>query len=297
MNYTMGTELCGEIFLVTNVFKKLFEKHFKKIKINNSKTCDIIIRSCLSGNVWNNSIKPYIYWSGENRIPKKSNYENNSIYVLTTKSNLKNSIYIPFCLESYHINKNRLYENNKRDFFIGYCCSNRVDVRENLFNKFVEKIGINKCISFGSCYGNYKETNRICEGDYQNLGLIKNYSNCKFVIAMENSIGDGYITEKIVNAFYSGAIPIYWGSPNINDFFNKESFINVSDFNNLDECIEYVINLTDEQIKDIQSKPIYTNNELINIFNDDYNKKNNNKTLEEYKKKISNFIQCLYLPQ
>ena len=42
----------------------------------------------------------------------------------------------------------------------------------------------------------------------------------KLSIPMENQKGDGYITEKILNAFTSGAIPIYWGSSNINQFFN-----------------------------------------------------------------------------
>ena len=112
---------------------------------------------------------------------------------------------------------------------------------------------------------------------------------------MENSIGDGYVTEKIVNAFYSGAIPIYWGSANINDFFNKEAFINVSDFKDLDECIDYIVNLSKEKINYMQKQPIYNDNDLINIFNDEYNKQNDNKILKEYTEKINNFIQHLHL--
>jgi len=294
MKYNVGFELCGEIFPNTIVFKKLFLKYLKN---NNKENSDIIIRSCLSGNIWNKDIKPYIYWSGENRIPIKSKYESNSIYILTTKSNINNSIYIPFCLESNHIYKNRLYLGNERKYLIGYCASNKVDIRDEFFNKCVEKYGIDKCISYGSSYGKYKDTNTRCGGDYQNPGLIKNFSNCKFVIAMENSIGDGYVTEKIVNAFYSGAIPIYWGSSNINDFFNKDAFINVSNFENLDKCVEYINNLSDIDIQKMQNQNIYNDNDLINIFNDKYNKNNHNKVLEEYNDKVNHFIQSLYLSQ
>lgn len=295
MKYSIGTELSGNIFLNTIVFKKLFSSYLKSQ--DNNSCCDIIVRSCLSGDIWNSDIKPYIYWSGENRIPIKSKYESNSIYILTTKSDLHNSIYIPFCLESNHIYKNRLYKNNNRKFMVGYCASNNVDIREEFFNKCVEKFGIDKCISLGSCYGKYQETNNRCNGCFQGLGLIKNYSNCKFVLAMENSIGNGYVTEKIVNAFYSGAIPIYWGSPNINDLFNKDAFINVNDFKNIDECIDYINNLSDDDINKMLNQNIYSDNDLINIFNDEYNKKNDNNVLKEYNDKINNFIQYLHLSQ
>lgn len=42
---------------------------------------------------------------------------------------------------------------------------------------------------------------------------------------------DGYITEKIINAFLSGCIPIYYGTAEIFDIFNEKAFIyyNVSD--------------------------------------------------------------------
>lgn len=289
MKYSLGFELSGEIFPNTIIFKKLFSKYLK----NSNDNPDIIVKSCLSGNIWNKDIKPYIYWSGENRIPQKSKYEKNSIYILTTISKLENSIYIPFCLESNHIYKDRLYKNNKREYIIGYCASNKIEVREDFFNKCVEKFGEDKCISLGSCYGKYNNTNKKCDGCFQGMGLINKYSNCKFVIAMENSIGDGYITEKIVNAFYSGAIPIYWGSSNINELFNKNAFININNFNNIDECIDYIYNLSDEDINNMLNQNIYNNNDLINIFNDEYNKNNNNKVLEEYNNIINKFIQHL----
>jgi hypothetical protein len=288
----VGCELCGEFFLETNIYIKIFSKYFKKFRIDNNKN-DMIIRSCLSGNIWNEKKIPYIYWSGENRIPKKSNYETLSISILTTK--IANTIYIPFCLESDFIYKSRMYTNRDRDYLIGYCASNPVNIRQNLYNKFIEKIGINKCISFGSCYGNYKETNKQCEGIFQNPGLIKSYSQCKFIFALENSKGDGYVTEKIVNAFVSGAIPIYWGSSNINELFNKDAFINIDDFKNIDECVDYIINMSEDDIYKMLKQPIYTNNDLINIFNDEYNNINDNLVLKEYESIVSKFSQTLSL--
>ena len=50
---------------------------------------------------------------------------------------------------------------------------------------------------------------------------------CKFSIACENSLHPGYVTEKIVDAFAAGCIPIYWGDPTIASQFNPEAFIDV----------------------------------------------------------------------
>lgn len=62
----------------------------------------------------------------------------------------------------------------------------------------------------------------------EKIELAKRY---KFVMAFENGSYPGYVTEKIVDAFYAGAVPIYWGSSTVGDDFNPLSYINVgSDF-------------------------------------------------------------------
>lgn len=62
----------------------------------------------------------------------------------------------------------------------------------------------------------------------------------KFNIAFENSSVSGYTTEKIFDAFAAGTVPIYWGNPNIVQDVNPEAFINVADFANFEEAIEYI---------------------------------------------------------
>lgn len=69
-----------------------------------------------------------------------------------------------------------------------------------------------------------------CYHSAELLNVIQQY---KFVFVCENSLGDGYITEKIFNGFFGRAIPIYNGSPAIERYFNKDSFINANDPANL----------------------------------------------------------------
>jgi len=62
---------------------------------------------------------------------------------------------------------------------------------------------------------------------YNDLAVQK-YKPYKFVIACENTRLKGYITEKIVSAMLAGAIPIYYGAPDIAEHFNPKSFIDAS---------------------------------------------------------------------
>ncbi|MGL2506457.1 glycosyltransferase family 10 domain-containing protein [Helicobacter pylori] len=65
-------------------------------------------------------------------------------------------------------------------------------------------------------------------------------SQYKFNLCFENSQGYGYVTEKIIDAYFSHTIPIYWGSPSVAKDFNPKSFVNVHDFKNFDEAIDHV---------------------------------------------------------
>jgi hypothetical protein len=57
-----------------------------------------------------------------------------------------------------------------------------------------------------------------------------------FSIVIENSKTTNYFTEKILDCFAMGTIPIYWGCDNISNFFNPEGIIiinNIDDISNI----------------------------------------------------------------
>jgi hypothetical protein len=72
--------------------------------------------------------------------------------------------------------------------------------------------------------------------DYKLDGL-KDYM---FSIVIENSKFDYYFTEKIMDCFATGTIPIYWGCPSIGDFFNLDGIIT---FNTIEELKDIISNL------------------------------------------------------
>lgn len=57
--------------------------------------------------------------------------------------------------------------------------------------------------------------------------VVKEY---KFMIAFENTDMDGWVTEKMLDAFMARSVPIYYGSSSINKEFNPKAFINIADY-------------------------------------------------------------------
>lgn len=62
----------------------------------------------------------------------------------------------------------------------------------------------------------------------------------KFMLCLENSAHPGYITEKLIEGFAAQTVPIYWGAPDVTQLFDKNAFINISDFETINDAIEYI---------------------------------------------------------
>ena len=98
--------------------------------------------------------------------------------------------------------------------------------------QFMDELSKYKQIDYG---GSYK--NNIGGKTKNKIELLKSY---KFSIAMENSNGDGYNSEKIFQSFISGTIPIYYGDDTVAELLNNRSYIHVRDEKDFDEKIELI---------------------------------------------------------
>jgi hypothetical protein len=146
----------------------------------------------------------------------------------------------------------------------------------NDYRDFEKKTSMNFLSKFGECdtidIHRAQLKNASCYHSDEFLNLIQQY---KFAFVCENSLNDGYITEKIFNCFFARSIPIYNGSRKIESYFNKDTFINFNDMDNLSQHIPLIIKLrTDETLynKTISSPK-------INNYDD-----------ENYGERLSNFI-------
>ena len=67
-------------------------------------------------------------------------------------------------------------------------------------------------------------------------------------VIIENSREPSYFTEKITDTVLAGAIPIYWGAPNIGDFFNENGIIIFSSANDLIANKKYINQLSNTDL-------------------------------------------------
>lgn len=84
---------------------------------------------------------------------------------------------------------------------------------------------------------------------YNTDGFINFISQYKFVISMENSKEDTYITEKIIHGLLANTIPIYWGSDRIFDYFNSKRIINLDSIDNCNLVIDKILEILNDNSK------------------------------------------------
>ena len=65
----------------------------------------------------------------------------------------------------------------------------------------------------------------------------------RFTLAAENGAHPGYTTEKIVDAFLAGSVPIYWGDPLVDRDFNPAVFVNFADHATVSRTVEAVLDV------------------------------------------------------
>lgn len=107
-------------------------------------------------------------------------------------------------------------------------------------------------------------------GKYKNNvgGPVKNkkqfLTSYKFSISIENSEGDGYLTEKIVDSFYSGTIPIFYGDYMLDEYINPKTYILIKGEKDIKEKIEYIkkIDNDDKIYKDILKENVLIDNNI-----------------------------------
>lgn len=61
-----------------------------------------------------------------------------------------------------------------------------------------------------------------------------------YQVVVENAKEDYYFTEKLLDCFQSGTIPIYWGCPSIGKFFNKKGILSFNTIEDLKKIFDRI---------------------------------------------------------
>jgi hypothetical protein len=72
-------------------------------------------------------------------------------------------------------------------------------------------------------------------------------SRYRFVMAFENARDVDYVTEKFFEPLMYGAVPVYFGAPNIEDFApGDHCYIDASQFASAKELADFLTSMTDD---------------------------------------------------
>jgi len=266
-------------FVLFTILKNVFNDN---ITIGNLNSSDILLESVFSDKTFINYKKwkytfffngetlKYLSEKGQNRFKLIPRYD----CILSGRHTDFNKKIINFPLFLYYIYSNNylplllsppIINMSPNKNICAIISNGSSQERNHILNKIEEKIKIDYA-------GNFRNNVPRINGSYNSNDLLNFYSQYKFVICMENTKQETYITEKIINGFLAKTIPIYWGSNNITDYFNEERFINIPDIeektiNNAIQQIEQIINSEEEYLKFV-NKPILKNGYLYRNFND-----------------------------
>jgi hypothetical protein len=92
----------------------------------------------------------------------------------------------------------------------------------------------------GVSYRDYKAALRSYRGTCPYDAKLETMARYRFAICFENAAFPGYITEKILDCFYAGCVPVYYGAPDITKYVPRECFIDFREFRDYRELDQFL---------------------------------------------------------
>ncbi len=252
-----GTNAVNDKFFIT-LMKQVYNED---IIIGNLEDSDILIENTQITKSYRDykSWKHTYLFSGESYIhPDKDKYSC-VLYGQRSHNNIINCpLYLPYIYSSF--DEKLIMENT---------VNNRSDIPSKdmlviisnsggyMRNSIIENFGKEFNITFA---GHYKNNIGGALPYYYNSKEFLDYvSQFKYIISMENSEEEIYITEKIMHGMLAKTIPIYWGSKRVTNYFNNERFFEITDEASIDRTINSIKNMSNIDWLNKVNKPIFTN--------------------------------------
>jgi hypothetical protein len=170
-------------------------------------------------------------WDGFEQKPRRDNHHNHGYEQL---------IPIPFLTEG------RKLDIKAKDKFCALIANNPEGLRINLYNSISEYKQVD---GYGNMFGNPLRKSKFA--------ILPEY---KFCLCPENSVYDGYVTEKLVDAYAGLTVPIYSGTMSVDCDFNEFAFLNYMNTKNMEVFVRKIMR-TDQALElyqTIYEQPLLT---------------------------------------
>jgi len=172
-----------------------------------------------------------IFWLLEPRAINPYGYskiieiESKFDYILTYDSELlkRSEKYIKYVVGQSRVYEPKIYDKTK---MVSMIASNKQITeghrfRHEISNRLSKKYNIDM---WGSGYKSFDSK-------------LPPLSDYYFTVSVMNSKIDNFFTEVIVDNFMLGTVPIFWGCPNINEYFDKRGIITFDTIDELDKIL------------------------------------------------------------
>ena len=143
------------------------------------------------------------------------------------------------------LTQSRKLDIKAKDKFCALIANNPEGLRINLYNSLSKYKQVD---GYGNMFGKPLRKSKFA--------ILPEY---KFSLCPENSIYDGYVTEKLIDAYAGGTIPIYSGDISVEDEFNYDAFFNYQFFMSTHELKRQVISLDEniEMYQNMYEQPLF----------------------------------------
>uniref|UniRef100_A0A0D9XXC4 Fucosyltransferase n=1 Tax=Leersia perrieri TaxID=77586 RepID=A0A0D9XXC4_9ORYZ len=168
----------------------------------------------------------------------------------------KDDVQVTYAGKSFHTSRSYHVSTEKiNDALIYWSSSRCLPHRDKVAEAFLKLVPHH---SFGKCLNNVGGPDMalsmypVCSNDngkphwWDHLHCAM--SHYKFVLAIENTKTESYVTEKLFYALEAGSVPIYFGAPNVWDFVPPNSIIDASKFSSLRELASYVKTVANDPV-------------------------------------------------
>lgn len=150
-----------------------------------------------------------------------------------------------------------------RCYDVGFMASNCKGFRDRLFYALKRALGHDAVVARGLCGRTGVPglpAPRRRRGHWNDGSWPRIMSDCKILLAVENTVDvAGYVTEKLVNAFLAGAVPVYWGdSAAAARWFNPAAYIDVAKYDSVEDAVADIAALARdaERLRAMRAAPV-----------------------------------------
>ncbi|HUX38448.1 MAG TPA: glycosyltransferase family 10, partial [Rectinemataceae bacterium] len=91
------------------------------------------------------------------------------------------------------------------------------------------------------------------------VAFLKGY---RFSIAFENTRWPGYTTEKLLESYAAGTVPIYWGDPVLRDWFDRGAFLTLGGKADIERLSRELLRIGDDfdVYRSMYERPLFRDN-------------------------------------